>query len=188
MLEWRKFLKEQEPARLPEPITPTKFPVPDNKLENAKVTKWLNNLTKPKELGSLSPPFRVKLPDGKLSENPNDYPTKDEIKKDSRFCPTSTRVPFERESYRSVEKINGWYLHLFFDDKGKMVLKQIGSKKGNHNSKIHGSHYDHYGIMKKDGSGVCSYRPLEYAKHGAFEYLPAVGKKIKKNIKNIFKK
>lgn len=184
LVEWKKFLKEQEAVDLPRSDQrgeTTANTIPSSSTaENPKITKWLNNLTKPKETGILSPPFRVKLSSGKLSENPIDYPTENEIKKDPRFCPTSDWVPLERKGYRSIKEINGWYLHLFFDDRGNMLLKHIGEKKADHNNKTHGSHYDYFGAMKKDMFGGCSI--LSYLQSGlighAGEYLGSIAKDI----------
>lgn len=184
LVEWKKFLKEQEALDLPRPDqrgeTTVNVVPPSSTTENPKITKWLNNLTKPAETGILSPPFRVRLSSGKLSENPIDYPTENEIKKDPRFCPTSDWVPLERKGYRSVKEINGWFLHLFFDNRGNMLLKQIGDKKGDHNSKTHGSHYDYFGAMKKDMFGGCSI--LSYLQPSlighAGEYLGSIAKDI----------
>jgi|10_taG_2_1085330.scaffolds.fasta_scaffold147997_2 hypothetical protein len=135
--------------------------------ERFRYDAWYKNLTKPSQAEGPSPAFRIMLPTGKLSENPRDYPTAKDIKKDSNFCPTADWLPGERRGYRTNKPlVDGYHLHLYFDRRGFMILKDMKAPKGRPHTG--GSHYDYFGTMTKG----CGYNLAGVVAHGVGEVLP----------------
>jgi hypothetical protein len=139
--------------------------------------KWYHSLTSPKIAEGPSPGFRIKLPNGRLSNNPKDYPRLQDVLKDPDFCLTAKAID---KGIRSSKPLaHGYYLHLYFDKNGLMILKDMQAPGG----KAHtgGSHYDKFGVMTNVGPLKCQYNPFGIAAHAAGEVIPGA-------IKDFYKK